>query len=325
MYFGPFEGEVFASFTAAGNSGLSDKMAFFQTDAACAASFGASAPGIALHRNFENSPVAYSVADGNLQAWAEKMMIPMLIEFSDDFIEPIFGKQAPALILFSEGTTHDIFTQAASALKGSILFVHSGVSDGIQSRLAEFVGVTKTDLPCVRLIHPGDALRKFTFSGDVNTMTVESIKSFIDDFKADRLKPFLKSEAIPTTQEGHVQTLVGLNFQDVVMDRTKDVLVKFYAPWCGHCKKLVPIWDELAEKVKDMPDLIIAKFDATANEADGVDIRGYPTLKWYPKNDKSGVSYEGDRELENFLEYLAQNSDAFKAGKIAQADAHTEL
>lgn len=52
------------------------------------------------------------------------------------------------------------------------------------------------------------------------------------------------------------------------MDNTKDVLVKYYAPWCGHCKKLAPIWEELGTLYKDNKDLVIAKFDATTNEAD---------------------------------------------------------
>ena len=97
------------------------------------------------------------------------------------------------------------------------------------------------------------------------------------------------------------------------MDPTKDVLVKFYAPWCGHCKQLAPVWDELATDLKDVPNLVIAKFDATVNEADGVQIRGYPTLKWYPKDDKSGKDFEGDRKVEDFKTFLKDNSSSYKA------------
>ena len=45
------------------------------------------------------------------------------------------------------------------------------------------------------------------------------------------------------------QVVVGKNFDEIVMDETKDVLIEFYAPWCGHCKALAPKYDELGEKV----------------------------------------------------------------------------
>ncbi len=65
--------------------------------------------------------------------------------------------------------------------------------------------------------------------------------------------------------------------------------------------------------MKDVPHLVIAKFDSTANEVDGVDIRGYPTLKFYPKGAKSApVDYEGERDLEGFKTWLKENSSAYK-------------
>jgi protein disulfide isomerase len=114
----------------------------------------------------------------------------------------------------------------------------------------------------------------------------------------------LKSDPIPVDNEGPLIQVVGKSFEDIVMDPTKDVFVKFYAPWCGHCKKLAPVWEELAQEMKDYKDLVIAKFDATTNEALGVSIRSYPTIVLYPRDHKEGVKYEGDRSKEMFVAYL---------------------
>lgn len=62
------------------------------------------------------------------------------------------------------------------------------------------------------------------------------------------------------------QIVVGANFDEIVNDPSKDVLLEFYAPWCGHCKALAPKYDELGEKLKDNPNIVIAKIDATAND-----------------------------------------------------------
>jgi thiol-disulfide isomerase/thioredoxin len=58
----------------------------------------------------------------------------------------------------------------------------------------------------------------------------------------------------------------------VTDDPTKDVFVKYYAPWCGHCKKMAPAWIELAEYLKDVEDVIIAEVDATANDLKSVTV-----------------------------------------------------
>ena len=64
---------------------------------------------------------------------------------------------------------------------------------------------------------------------------------------------------------------------------TKNMFVKFYAPWCGHCKSLAPDWDSLAEKYAGSSSVVIGSVDCTADYNEGLcqtyGVQGYPTLK----------------------------------------------
>jgi protein disulfide-isomerase A1 len=205
------------------------------------------------------------------------------------------------------------FKEAASAHKGKMLFSYSGVSGGIQERLAEFMGVTADQLPTLRAILPAD-MKKFQSPTAAADLTVENIGQFLDDVLSGAIKPHLKSEPVPTQDDTGVTVIVGTEFESIVKDTTKDVLVKYYAPWCGHCKKLAPIWEELGAAFKDNANLVIAKMDSTANEAEGVEVRGYPTLIFYPRDNKAGVNFDGDRTLEPLKKWLEENSPVLKAG-----------
>ena len=61
------------------------------------------------------------------------------------------------------------------------------------------------------------------------------------------------------------------------------------APWCGHCKKLEPVWNELGEYYDGRDDVTIAKMDATTNEIEGLNIQGFPTIKLFLAGDKATV------------------------------------
>jgi len=140
-----------------------------------------------------------------------------------------------------------------------------------------------------------------------------NLKEFLTQLEAGNLEPYLKSEAVPDNSANAVKVAVAKNFDELVMQSEKDVLVEFYAPWCGHCKKLTPIFDELGEKMTD-EDVEIVKMDATANDVPPeFEVKGFPTLFWLPKTTKKVTSYNGGRELDDFVKYIAENaSDELK-------------
>ena len=77
--------------------------------------------------------------------------------------------------------------------------------------------------------------QKFPFDQG-KKLTVEDVGSFVQDFVDGKVDPSIKSEPIPEKQEGPVQVVVAKNYKEVVLDNDHDVLLEFYAPWCGHCK-----------------------------------------------------------------------------------------
>merc|ERR1719369_758982 len=143
------------------------------------------------------------------------------------------------------------------------------------------------------------------FSIDSGDLTAESLGHLCQEVVDGTAKPYYRSEEIPEDWDKEpVKVLVGKNFESVALDPTKNVFVEFYAPWCGHCKELAPIWDKLGEKYADNDDIIIAKMDATANEVESLDIQGFPTLKYFPAGDKEVVDYTGNRDLETMSKFL---------------------
>ena len=122
------------------------------------------------------------------------------------------------------------------------------------------------------------------------------------------------------------------NFEQIVMDPTKDVLVEFYAPWCGHCKSLAPVYEKVAESFAGESSVVIAKVDADKHKDLGsrYKVTGFPTLKFFPKTNKNGEEYSGGRKGEDFVSFINTRASTERvlgggfletAGRVPELDA----
>jgi len=229
--------------------------------------------------------------------------LPLVIEFNHESAQKIFGGEIKNHLLIFVGKSHadaDKITQSArdvaKLFKGKVLFVTVDTDEDDHQRILEFFGMKKSELPAMRLIHLEEEMTKYKPSSE--ELTLDAMKEFVQDFIDGKVKPHLLSEDIPEDWDKNpVKTLVSKNFDSVAFDKQKDVLVEFYAPWCGHCKQLVPIYDELGEKYKDHESIIIAKMDSTANELEHTKIQSFPTIKLYKSGDNKVIPYTGARTL----------------------------
>lgn len=117
-----------------------------------------------------------------------------------------------------------------------------------------------------------------------------------------------------------VLDLIPDNFDKVVLNSGKPALVEFFAPWCGHCKNLAPVWEELAEKFAFASDKVsIAKVDADEHKTLGrrFGVQGFPTLKWFDGKSDVPTDYNGGRDLESLSTFITEKTGVIVKTKKA--------
>jgi protein disulfide-isomerase A6 len=129
-----------------------------------------------------------------------------------------------------------------------------------------------------------------------------------------------------------VVDLTPSNFDSIALDENKEVLVEFFAPWCGHCKSLAPEYEKLANIYASDADIVIAKVDADKHKDLGsrFGVSGFPTLKWFGKaNKESPEDYNSGRDVNSFVDFIREKTGSLRtasgkldsgAGRVASLD-----
>ncbi|CAO1634512.1 unnamed protein product [Sympodiomycopsis kandeliae] len=277
---------------------------------------GVSTPALVLHRQFDEPEVKYSgkfdVSD--IVSFLSKETIPLIDEVGPENFMAYAEAGLPLAYYFAdpEDTNRESIVESlkplAKELKGKLNFVWIDAvkfinhAKGLNLKGEEWPSFAIQDIQATTK-YPLDVLGKDP---------VKTVTDFVKQYTAGKLKPSIKSEPIPKDQDGPVHVLVSDEFDKTVYDDKKDVLVEFYAPWCGHCKNLAPTYDTLGEKYSAHKDkLVIAKMDATANDippSAGFQVQSFPTIKFKPAGSKAFIDFNGDRTLEGFIDFIGTNA-----------------
>jgi len=286
---------------------------------------------IAMYRRGDSEPVKLSITDQSSNAVKKFLKIERV---------PLFGAITPETFEDYGGTGRgfiwvagkssdmvkykDLFSNFAKTQRETYNVVFMDLDDS-QRQADGMIGAEK---------YPVIALMKEEGPGryilEEEHFTIEKLERWMEDISFGVIDPVLKSELDPISNEEPIKIVVGRQFNDIVVE-DKDVLLMIEAPWCGHCKKVQPTYQKVAEKLTLLsPEIVVAKIDGTANEIGDrrFKFQSFPTIYW-KKAGATPVKYAGDRSYNNFMTFVKANAtkkfkwsleDEFKFGDEGDAD-----
>lgn len=264
----------------------------------------------------------FTGTEEELESWIKLGAVPLFAELKRSNANVYTELQKPIFLLFQnpkkkfEQAMKDI-TNLSGDLRSRGALAFAWLDSVDLKSFAEHIGVTK---------EPGIAI--YNFEDDSKYLfneaySADGVRQWVTKFVDGKLEATIKSEPVPKENNEPVKIVVGDSWKDIVEDESKDVLIEQYAPWCGHCKKLAPTLDALAKDLASVKTLVIAKMDATQNDAPGeYKAKGFPTIHFFPAGQKKGISYEGGREKADFVRFFKENA-TFKEG-LSSAETDTK-
>lgn len=330
--FPEFAGIEYENFMAVANKMRTDYDFFHTSDASILprGDLTVKGPLLRLFKPFDELFVdSQDFDDDAIKKFIEVSGFPTVVTFDADptnhkFIERYYSTPSAKAMLFLRFSDDRVETfksqmhEAARQLSGNnISFLIGDVSTA--DRAFEYFGLKESDVPLLLVLaSTGKYLNP--------TMEPDQLIPWMKQYIYGNLTPYVKSEPIPKVNDQSVKVVVADNIDEIVFNSAKNVLLEFYAPWCGHCRKLAPILEEVAVSLQDDEDVVIAKMDGTANDipTDFV-VDGYPALYFYSSSGGDLLTYDGPRTAAEIISFIKKNRGAKAAAvDVTQTDAVEE-
>uniref|UniRef100_A0A4W3IVX6 Protein disulfide-isomerase A6 n=1 Tax=Callorhinchus milii TaxID=7868 RepID=A0A4W3IVX6_CALMI len=162
----------------------------------------------------------------------------------------------------------------------------------------------------------------------ITDSALNTLRTIVRDRLGGKSSSYSSGKQSGESGKKDVVELTDDNFDENVIGSSDIWLVEFFAPWCGHCKRLEPEWAAAATEIKEHTGgkVKLGALDATVNQAvaSRYGIRGYPTIKIFHKDEDTPIDYDGGRSKSDIvaraIELFSENAPPPELSEIVNED-----
>jgi len=221
----------------------------------------------------------------------------------------LFSMQSSSELPDVAKANRPMMQEVASKFKGKYSITYSDTATAkFKEEYESRLGVT--EYPAIAVHKKAGDKKRYVYQGDMNAAR---ITKFIEDVDAGKVQPLYRTQKVPEDDGKGVSTIVGSNLASSIFHPEKDVMLLVVAPWCGHCKKLDPEYERVAQTIKKegCDDLVqLMKIDGVANDSpmDSLEWTGFPTIYYVKAGSKEVQKYEGERNEKGIWKWIRRNA-----------------
>ncbi|KAF9119183.1 protein disulfide-isomerase precursor, partial [Mortierella sp. 14UC] len=211
------------------------------------------APAVVLYKKFDEGKniLEGEITDAKLVNFVRNHCLPTVDEIGMTNYAHYMDASVPLVYLFYGNTAQrNQLKQAYEALakewKGKANFVYL---DALKYG-AHAANIGLKEVWPAFAVQDVQTAKKFPLEQNTEPITEKRMRQHLSDVLTGLQKSKVKSESIPKSNDGPVTVVVGHTYDEIVHNKDKDVLIEYYAPWCGFCKRLAPTYDELGALYK---------------------------------------------------------------------------
>ncbi|KIM53191.1 hypothetical protein SCLCIDRAFT_32110 [Scleroderma citrinum Foug A] len=226
---------------------------------------GVPTPAVVLYRTFDEPTTAfpYPVSSSKVEDFENWL---------NELAIPILGEV--------NGDMYEIYVTSGRPL--AYLFV-----DPSEKKTQDYIDASSLWLPSIAasfIIQNLESQLKYPYDQS-KVIEAAAVSAMVANYLDGKLMPKLKSQPIPETQD------------------ESDVFIEFYAPWCGHCKRLKPTWDSLADRFVDAKDRLVM---CVSTFYDG--LLSYAFCLFKLAGSRDFIDYDGGRSLESLIAFVEEKA-----------------
>lgn len=294
---------------------------------------------LVLFKKFDEKEMMYSgeLEVENVRDFITENSLRYLTEMNHENAQKLFKRpnNGKAHLLVFHNRSSEVFEEEKKMLarvgkefRQKVLFTSVDVGEEDHRRMVEFLGVrhriNNDTFPSMRIVTMYDTGPPIRFKPEDTQVTEANVRGFVTKYISGEVKREYYTEPLPSDWDAkQCKYITGVNFKTAVTeDKSKVKLVMWYAPWCGHCKVMMSVMEELGVAFSD---ITVAKIDATVNEIPGLPpVHSFPTIKLY-RMDGSESEYNGERTVAGLSKFITTDGEFGRAAPDDPPKPHDEL